>query len=497
MISLPFFPSSQAEPLLRQILAGSSEAVFAEAADGRVLAVNQRFLDLAGWTDPYVGQPLDDVLSAWASRAAYPQVLDNYFQKCRSDQPSLEPVELQPNNGQVVEARFRLFSGQDGHPCRIWYLQEWRTSALAWVSHEIKNPLNAVLGFSELLAEALEGGPPNEAVQESLRGLRIGAKHLHSVLGDLLDLSRLESGVVEPHPEWVPLGEFLDDMADLYRSRFQRRGLEFQVHAPEGPPVQLWIDPRRLTQILGNLLSNALRFTKRGWVAVRVTRTGEEWSFRVEDSGVGIPRDQQKTIFEPFVQKAGQNNRKFGGTGLGLAICRTLTQSLGGRLALESEPGSGSCFSVCFDRLPSRPDVIAVTPGATIESGATLLVADDEPSNHLLVKGFLRGTPVRILSAHSGAQAVDLWRTYRPRLVLLDLRMPGVSGVEVARRIRAFDVPKTTKVLTMSATKPSAAEESEGRQLWSGFLEKPFTKQDFLKFLSKHLTFVDESQTSP
>lgn len=469
------------------------EAMVCEGKEGRILAINPRFLELVGWTESYTGQPLDDLVSNWTARVNHPKVLEDYFQRCRSATPPLGSEELQPNPGQVVEARFQMYRSQDGTRYRVWYFQEWRTSALAWVSHEIKNPLNAVLGFSELLSEALGDTAVPESVQESLRGLRIGAKHLHSVLGDLLDLSRLESGVVEPHPEWVGLKAFLDDIADLYRTRFQRRGLEFQVTPPDGPDVQLWIDSRRLNQILGNLLSNALRFTKRGWVTLQVQRTADTWSFQVEDSGVGIPRDQQRTIFEPFVQKQGQDNKRFGGTGLGLAICRTLTQSLGGQLSLESEPGVGSRFSVTFDKVPSRettPEPVTRTGGV---AGATLLVADDEPSNHLLVRGFLRGTPVNILSANSGAQAVELWKEHRPRLVLLDLRMPGVSGLEVARRIKAFDPQGRSKILAMSATRPSHAEAAEGRNLWTGFLEKPFGKQDFLKFLSKHLTFVDES----
>jgi CheY-like chemotaxis protein len=349
-----------------------------------------------------------------------------------------------------------------------------------------------VLGFSELLTEALENENAAESVKASLRGLRIGAKHLQSVLGDLLDLSRLESGVVETHAEWTDLTSFLEDLDDLFRTRFKRRSLEFLVAAPEGPAVELWIDPGRLSQILSNLLSNALRFTKRGWVALRVAQRGASWEFAVEDTGVGIPADQQRTIFEPFVQKQGQNEQHFGGTGLGLAICRTLAQSLGGRLGLQSEVSSGSRFTLTFDQLPFRPE--ACSSFESFSSSLpkmTLLIADDERTNFLLVQGFLKGTPVNLLTAGDGVEAVELWKQHRPRIVLMDLRMPSLSGWEAARRIRALDTQGQTCLLAMSATSLSPSEAFEGRGIWSGFLEKPFTKKDFLKFLSNHITIVD------
>jgi len=326
----------------------------------------------------------------------------------------------------------------------------------------------------------------------------VASKHLQAVLGDLLDLSRLESGVVETHPEWVPLASFLEDIDALYRSRFRRRSLEFLVDAPNCANVEIWIDPGRLTQILGNLLSNSLRFTKRGWVALRVGHKGKSCEFVVEDSGVGIPLDQQKTIFEPFVQKQGQAAHQFGGSGLGLAISKTLAQSLGGQIDLESDPGHGSRFTISFPSMGVRsaPGPQDCIPTPVLSSGATILVADDERTNHLLVRGFLRASSIGLLEAHDGIQAVEVWKTKRPQVILMDLRMPGLSGLEAARRIRALDPRGTTKLLAMSATKPSLIEQAEGRSLWSGYLEKPFTKQDLLKFLSKHLTIVDDSAKS-
>jgi len=475
--------------------------VVCEGRDGRVVVLNPRFLELAGWTEPYTGQPLDDLVSAWASRANNPQVLDDYFRACRSPAPPEGPVELQPVTGQVVEARFQFLTGADGTRYRVWFFQEWRTSALAWVSHEIKNPLNAVLGFSELLAEGLDAGAPvSDSLRESLRGLRVGAKHLQSVLGDLLDLSRLEAGVVEPRPEWVQPAAFLEEISDLFRHRFLRRGLEFAVETPEGELPELWFDPIRVSQILSNLLSNALKFTKRGWVKVQLRAAGSGWEFGVEDSGLGIPHDQQKTIFEPFVQRQGQDSQRFGGTGLGLAICRTLAQSLGAQLGLESAPGRGSRFTLRFDRLESRPAQLRARPTPRPpRGGQTLLVVDDERTTHLLIQGFLRGTDLNVVSAFDGSQALELFETHRPAAVLLDMRMPGLDGSETARRLRDLPGGASTPLLAMSATRPGSHEtlDQRGQNLWSDFLEKPFSKQVFLNFLLNHLSFVDESVGSP
>jgi len=498
MLSLPYFDSKQSELLLREVLETSPSAIVGETKEGRVALVNARFLELTGWQGRYEGQTIDALVSDWASRVLYPQAVESYFQSCRSGNLGSGTIELQPNPGQVIQAQCRQMTSNEGTKYRVWFFQEWKTSALAWVSHEIKNPLNAVLGFSELLSEALATTPQSQAVTESLRGLRIGAKHLQSVIGDLLDLSRLESGVVEPKPEWTSVGRFLEDLGDLFRTRFRRRGLEFQVQGPQDSPVEVWLDPGRLSQILSNFLSNALRFTKRGWVSLTVTRSGPAWEFSVEDSGVGIPIDQQKTIFEPFVQKQGQDAHKFGGSGLGLAICRTLAQSMGAHLSLESQPGTGSRFSVTFDGLDHRPEVgLGPTPPPEVSAETQILVADDERSNHWLVHGYLRGTNVTLLSAFDGAQAVELWKTHRPRIVLMDLRMPRLSGVEAAREIRALDPEGKTCLLAMSATKLSGLESGEGRERWSGFLEKPFGKREFLKFLANHLSFVDEPSPKP
>ncbi len=173
-------------------------------------------------------------------------------------------------------------------------------------------------------------------------------------------MSRLESGVVETHPEWMNLLSFLEDLDDLFRTRFRRRGLEFLVEPPTGPVVELWIDPGRLSQILNNLLSNALRFTKRGWVALRVVQRGSSWEFSVEDSESAFRPISEEPFLSPSFRSRVRSRTTLEAQPR-LAICRTLAQSLDGRLGLESDVGSGSRFTLTFDHLQSRQETKSIS----------------------------------------------------------------------------------------------------------------------------------------
>lgn len=450
------------ETFLRELMTSTRDGAVVEGLDGQMWAVNPEFLVLIGWTEPYQGQPLTELVAHWKTRVARPQVLENYFQDCWNREGSVSATELEPHPGLLLYSQCLFTRAIEGAPCRIWFFREYRSTTQAWLTHEVKHPLNAVLGLAERLAKAATQSASSEETQNLVRGLRLSSKQLHAVLGD------------QSSPEWVDLGVFLDEISLLNQERFRRRGLEFHVDAPLKPGLQLWFDPVRLRQILDNLLANALEFTHKGWVALRVAHQGDSWSFSVEDTGVGVPLTKQRDLLKSD-------------TGQGLLICRTLAHRLGGALSMESDPGHGSRFTV------SIPDV-AARSCQEAECGITLLVADDEKTIHLLIQSFLKGFSVTLLEASDGAEAVELWMAHRPDLILMDLRMPKLSGLEAARRIFTFDPSSSTKILAMSGVRPAEGELVGGRRLWSGYLEKPFTQHELVRLLSKHVTLRGEKE---
>lgn len=464
------------EAFLRDLLTATSDAAVVEDLDGQILAVNPAFLALVGWDKPFTGQPLDELLALWRSRFHRPEVLEGYFQSCRAGTPPASPFVLETRPGFTLEAHCIETRAIEGPGCRMWLLRERRPSAQLWLNREIRNPLSGVLGFVDLLKEDLAEVVVPEKTRSLLRGLAFGTKQLHSVLNEPTGARDLVSV-----PEWVPLDTLLEDLELQYRYRFQRRGIELLIEAPSCTGVQLLVDPGRLVRVLDHLLGNALNFTPRGWVALRVAQTPEAWTFVVEDSGVGIAPARQKELLQPSV-------------GLGTTICDAQVRSLGGTLGLESEPGHGSRFTVTLPGLRSRSDEGDCTDGGSEgKSGPTILLADDEKTIHLLIQGFLKGTGVTLLEASDGVQAVELWSLHRPEVVLMDLRMPRLSGRDAARRIMAIDPHTSTRLLAMSAISPAAKDLADGRPLWSGYLAKPFTRQGLLRFLSRYVTLGGES----
>ena len=462
------------ESFLRDLLTATSDAAVVEGLDGEILAVNPAFLVLVGWDKPYQGQPLDELLAFWLSQFDQPAVLEKYFGDCRAGSPPPSPFLLVARPEFSLEAHFITTRAIQGPACRMWLLRERRPSAPLWINRETRNPMSAVLGFLDLLKEDLAEVVVPEKTRTLLRGLDIGVHQLHSVLAE-----PTSSSAPVAIREWVAIDQLLEDLELQYRFRFQRRGIELLIEAPQCTGLQVAIDPGRLTRILDHLLGNALSFTQRGWVALRVLQSDGVWTFVVEDSGMGISLKQQKLLHTT-------------GMGVGTAICHTLVRSLGGTLTVESEPGHGARFTVTLSGLESRSDEGSCSEGAAEVTGPTLLVADDEKTIHLLIQGFLKGSGVNIIDAFDGVQAVEMWSAQRPDVVLMDLRMPKLSGREAARRIMAIDPHSSTRLLAMSAISPASKDLADSNPLWSGYLAKPFTKQGLLRFLSRYVTLSGE-----
>lgn len=312
---------------------------------------------------------------------------------------------------------------------------EAKSAFLAMISHEIRTPMNGVLAMTDALSRADLG--PDQARQTAL--LKRSGEDLMTLLNDVLDISRIEAGKLEIERQPFDLPDLLGDLRALWTPAAADKGLTLTLTlAPELAGRRLG-DPNRLRQILGNLVSNAVKFTPSGEVALRALpgQTPETVVFEVADTGIGLTPEQQGRLFQSFSQADASIARRFGGSGLGLSICAQLAALMEGAITVESAPGAGSTFRLT---LPLPVDASRQAAAAPYEpaslAGLRVLVADDHPVNQAVARAILEAGGARVVIADNGEAALASLNIAPADLVLLDLRMPGLDGRETARRIR-------------------------------------------------------------
>ena len=362
---------------------------------------------------------------------------------------------------------------------------EAKTQFLATISHEMRTPLNAILGSAELALT--EDDVPAE-IREHLVRIAGGAEVLLHLISDVLDVAKIEAGEIEVQHAPVELRRCLRDSVDALRPRAAAKGIALDLVVDPAMPESILSDGGRLRQIVTNLTENALKFTDAGSVCVEaaVAEAGAarcaEFELTVTDTGIGIPRDAQARIFERFVQADGSTTRRAGGVGLGLSIVRSLTEALGGTVAVVSRPGEGSVFRVRLPMVPVRmqdaapsPAAPELGPAATARAAATrVLVAEDNDINFAVLEAFLvrAGHPVE--RALDGEQAVAA--APHCDVVLMDLEMPGIDGLEATRQIRAGERGRGDDRVPVIALTAHALREYRDRCLEAGcdgYLAKP------------------------
>ncbi|SMC21506.1 Signal transduction histidine kinase [Desulfacinum hydrothermale DSM 13146] len=352
-----------------------------------------------------------------------------------------------------------------------------KSQFLANMSHEIRTPMNGVLGMTELLLET----PLSDRQKHLVDTVRSSGQALLAVINDVLDFSKIEAGRMEINSMEFDLRDLVEEATALFAEPAQSKGLELVCGVDPEVLARVWGDPDRIRQILINLIGNAVKFTEEGEVICRVCcmeRRSQEvvLGFSVSDTGVGIPKDKQALIFDPFSQADGSTTRRFGGTGLGLAIARQLVEIMGGAMELESEPGHGSTFR--FRLTVPVASWEAPTDPAAVRTlrGLRALVVDDHPVNREILRHTLSGWGILCDEAENGSEALGKAQKLAERglcydLVFLDMDMPGMNGLEVARRLRKdFSCATAHAVMLSSMINPVEEEADHGIRY---FLTKP------------------------
>jgi CheY-like chemotaxis protein len=371
---------------------------------------------------------------------------------------------------------------------------------LANVSHEIGTPLNAILGYAELLAERV--APPED--RELLDIIRRNGEHLLTLINDLIDLSRIEAGKLQVEKTFCQPATIVAEVVELMRLRAEAKGLTLGIEQRVPFPATIATDPVRLRQILINLVGNAIKFTETGGVRVVLEAghgpDGPQVRFEVIDSGIGIPAEDVAALFQPFSQVDPSTARRNQGAGLGLAISRRLAELLGGEITLHSEVGKGSSFCLTLHLNMAESDAATAHRRATDAlaaavaeaqlHGTRILLAEDAPDNQRLLKIILERAGAEVTLAEDGLAAVE--QAVRARqagtpfdAVLMDIQMPRVDGFEATRELRAAGFDQPILALTAHAT-----AEDRLRCLEAGcddYVAKPIDRRALLSTLSRRL----------
>ncbi len=368
------------------------------------------------------------------------------------------------------------------------------------VSHELRTPLNSLLGYAQLLGD--DPTIPSHR-RRAVAVIREAGDHLLSVIDHTLDIARIESGRLSLHPQPLDFPGFIQGIVHLFEMQAVDKGIDFEFRCEGEMPGQVRVDAQRLRQILINILGNALKFTQHGRVSFHLRYERQMAQFTIRDTGPGIAPADQERIFEPFQQGSAEQRGPSTGTGVGLTIARMLTDLMGGRLQLDSQPGVGSCFGLqlYLPELPATPLESAPVPlrvAGYRGRRRRILIVDDQPNDRELLEGLLRPLGFLLASAGSAAHALALMEGFRPDLVLMDLEMPGMSGWDAILELRK-GAWADTPVVILSAHGAESEAIPAGAVASADHLVKPLRLDEFLRWLGQRLAldWVVEPEGSP
>ncbi len=379
---------------------------------------------------------------------------------------------------------------------------EFKSQFLANMSHEVRTPLNVIIGFNSNLKRKLTDPKLSEYVQS----IEISSYNLLNLLNDVLDMSKIEAGKVILNPVNTNLKLLIAEIHAMFKLRAAEKNIGFEFQYQTGLSEYFHLDQVLLRQIIVNIAGNAIKFTHRGYVQISVKEEEKRANqyasslknlcITIEDTGIGIKPEDQEHIFDSFVQAKDQDHKKYGGTGLGLAISQKFAKLMGGEIILESEHAKGSTFRI-FLRNVSVGQPEAIEPAAArtknlfapdiVFTGGTLLVADDERLNRNMVKSFFEDTPVEVVEAENGKELIEKARQCNPTVILSDIKMPHMDGIEAARAIRSDEALKHIPIIAFTASILFPKMDASERSMFSSYLPKPAEIDELFVRLADYL----------
>jgi len=365
---------------------------------------------------------------------------------------------------------------------------------MSTMSHEIRTPLNEVIGITNLLLQ----GEPREDQMDYIKTLRFSGNHLLTLVNDVLDYNKMESGKIIFEEIVFNLNDFMEEIMRSYSFRAKTKNLEFDIKKEGTLPDEVIGDQIRLNQILSNLLSNALKFTNQGSITITIRELESKnnqvnLEFAVKDTGIGITKEKHASIFESYAQASSDTTRYFGGTGLGLPIAKKLVELKGGTIKLESELGAGSTFTfnIIFGlsvKGEHDKEVETIETYIGLE-GKRILVAEDNKINFFVANKFLTGWGAIVTFAENGQMALELLEKEDFDLILMDLQMPVMDGIEATTIIRKSQDPKIRNIPIVALTAAIMSENHDkiGELNINDYILKPFKPHDLFERIKKHI----------
>lgn len=505
-----------AENNLRKFMLGienSSDAIFITNINGTIDFVNPAFEKIYGFSRPEaLGKTPRILKSGLISPEAYKHFWDTLLEgkpvkgELKNKTKDGRIIDIEASNNPIIDEKGNIVGflsiNRDITERKLAVTElilakekaeesdRLKTAFLNNISHEIRTPLNAITGFSALLTL-----PDNtlESQTTYIESILKGSDTLLSIICDIIDISSIEAKATNIQISKINLNSRIDKLFKQFLPEASEKGITLSYKtALSSEKAEIMTDRAKLVRVLSNLISNAIKFTLKGQVIFGYEPRDSFIEFFVSDTGIGIPLEFHSKIFENFYQVDKSLDRQFEGTGLGLPICKAFVEQLGGKIWLQSEPGSGSTFYFTLPFVQPVPITESITQAPESEKTSlhrqiTALVAEDDEINFKLIKSLLATLDIKVIKAVNGIEALNICRSQKDiDLILMDIRMPGIDGYTASRQIREF----RPDVIIIAQTAYFDDKEAALKNGCNDFISKPFTKEQFISKVKENLDKV-------